>query len=246
MTIDTIDPAAPDSLDPAGQGDDQLRALKQVIVDTFPQVPVTTPLDPWDIILAVGPRAINAVGDKADVVDLDALDVRVGVLELSEVDHESRITVNEADILALGGGTSAAWPIGSIFISADGGTPTAKGIPGTWAAIGDGQFLLGAAAGFGDVTGAPTVTIAAANLPVHKHDHAMPTKDGPNFGSFAAVGKSEYHLVPARSQSDSRIGEDANEAGWSIQNTSDGAFANTAVSLPNPPSIKVRFFERTA
>lgn len=94
MTIDTIDPAQPDPNDPAGQGDDQLRDFKQSIVDTFPQAPVSTPADPWDIVLSVGPRALNDVINKATAADLAATDAQVGTNTID-------IANNTAVLLAL-------------------------------------------------------------------------------------------------------------------------------------------------
>lgn len=255
MTIDTIDPAQPDPNDPAGQGDDQLRALKQVIQDTFPQVPVSTPADPWDIVLAVGPRALNDVINKATNADLTALDVRVGVNELAIADHEGRITTNEAAIATFDTPANildAAWPVGSIFISADGGTPTAKGIPGSWAAVGDGRFLIGSASGHGGTGGSSSVSLTAENLPVHKHTFPLPSKNGDIPGTWVSDGKGEYAQNPVRFLLSSRVGEDANETRWSATNTSDGAdytpapLNGDAVTLPEPLNLIVRFFERTA
>ncbi len=243
-TINEIDPSTPDPNDVAGQGDDELRAFKQVIFDSFPQAPIATPADPWDIVLAVGPRAINDVVNKATNADLAALDVRVGVNELAVADHEIRITANEGDIATLQA-IPEAWPIGSIFISGDGGTPNSKGILGTWVAVGDGRFLLGAASGFGGTANPTNPTLVAANLPQHKHKYASFREDAATTGNIPSV----YTTSPATTYSSIKAGRDQSSTQYSEFNTDLGiglSGSPTAISIDPPASLTVRFFQRTA
>lgn len=173
MTISNIDPATPANNTPAGLGDDQIRALKQAIVDQFPGVTG----DDFDTPLTVGPRTINTIPDKADQADLTALDSRVSTNELAILaqastftDQETRIAAIEADYTTQEQAENAAWPVGSIFISADGQTPTQKGIAGTWSLVGEDRFLFGGTAGQAGATGGSNnKTLAAANLPAHRH-----------------------------------------------------------------------------
>lgn len=247
MTINNIDPAAPDANDPAGQGDDQIRALKNNISDTFTQAPVDTPSDAWDIPLAVGPRELAKIPNKAEQADLDSLDVRVGVNESAVSDHESRITVNEADIATLQGQVitlDEAWPIGSIFISGDGGTPTSKGLPGNWAAIGVGRFLIGGASGFGGTGGAMTVELNELNLPQHKHQVSMVREDSLNGGSPPAT----YFTSPNQAFNTHRAGRDASGDNWAIFNTDEGA---NLLADPDDVNIEnanlvVAFYQRSS
>lgn len=246
MTINTIDPAVPDPNDVAGQGDDELRALKQIIVDTFPQAPVATPLDPWDIVLSVGPRALDDVINKATNADLAALDVRVGVTELAIVNHEGRITANEAAIATFDTPAAilaAAWPVGALYVAADGVSPTTKGIPGTWAVLGDGRFLLGAGSGFGSTGGANSVSLVEANLPQHKHTTISYRED-----SGVNVLPSYAYTSPARTFSTVKAGRDQSSSEMAEFNSDSGinlSGSPTAVNVQNA-YVTVRFWQRTA
>jgi hypothetical protein len=242
MTIDTIDPATPDPNDVAGQGDDEIRAFKQVIVDTFPQAPTATPADPWDIVLQVGPRALNDVVNKATDADLAALDVRVGVTELAIVDHETRISTNEGDILALQNAPNP-WPDGSLFVSASGASPTTLGIAGTWVARGDGRVLMGQASGFGGNAGTDQLSLAEAEIPPHKHQHTTFREGSGVFGLVPAV----YRTSPATDTGNHFAGRDGSSDEWIAFNTDEGInTVGDAITLPEPPNFIVRFFERTA
>ena len=248
MTIDTIDPATPDPNDVAGQGDDEIRAFKQNIVDTFPQAPVSTPADPWDIVLAVGPRALNDVINKATDADLNALDVRVGVNELAITDHEGRIVQNESDIATLQ--TVALdlddiWPVGSVYIAGDGVSPTTKGLPGTWGVVGDGRFLLGAGSGFGGVAGGNSVVLSETQIPQHKHTTISYREDS---GNTPANTPAYCFTSPARTFTSFKAGRDQSSAEWAEYNSDVGVnllATPDAIDVQNAHLI-VRFYQRTA
>ena len=254
MTINTIDPSTPDPNDPVGQGDDEIRALKQAIADTFPQTPVSTPTDPWDIPLQVGPREINAITDLATNADLLALDVRVGAAELNINNNISRITILEAFAATAGSAFTsledaleAAWPVGSLHISADGLNPSTKGIPGTWNPIGDGQFLRGSVNDFGVSGGNDSnqVTLIEANLPQHKHGHTTYREDS---GMQTALLDPVFFTNPARLPASHMAGRDASSAEFTIFNTDFGVnLSPTPDPIDVSPSfVNVRFFERVA
>ena len=245
MTINTIDPSTPDPDGVAGQGDDEIRAFKQVIADTFPQAPVSTPADPWDIVLAVGPRALNDVINKATNSDLAALDVRVGVNELAVVDHENRITSLEAQVAALDTKAdilAAAWPVGSLYVAFDGQSPSSKGIPGTWTTMGNGRFLLNATSGFGNNVGTNALNLTAANIPAHKHTHTSFREASGQTGLIPSV----YRTNPTATSSH-LAGRDASSDEWAIYNTDSGiGTIGSTITLPTPFAINVRFYRRSA
>jgi microcystin-dependent protein len=94
-------------------------------------------------------------------------------------DHDSRY-YTEAEVDALiaaipGGDPSAAWPIGSVFISVVDTSPATLLGFGTWAAIGAGRVLVGQDTGDSDFNvleetgGAKTVTLTEAQIPAHTH-----------------------------------------------------------------------------
>lgn len=248
MTISTIDPATPDPNDVAGQGDDQIRALKQAIVDQF----AGEVGDLYDIPITVGPRSLNAVNSKADQADLDATDANVatnttniGTNTTNIADHEARIAAIEADYTTSAQALGGAWPVGAIFISADGVNPSAKGLPGTWTAVADGRVLLGASSGFGVDGGNANseVTLVEANLPQHKHSHSTFRENGTS-GDVPAV----YRTDPATTFSAQFAGRDASAQQYGIFNTDEGinlSATPTAVDV-SMAYRTVRFFERTA
>lgn len=244
MTISTIDPSTPGNDEPAGDGDNQLRALKQAIVDQF----AGEAGDLWDTALTVGPRALNAIESKADQADLDALDARVSTNELaisSQADtfvgHDSRLDALETDSHTLTQAKSAAWPVGSVFISADGGTPTSKGLPGSWTRIGDGRFLMGASSGFGGTGGASTVTLQKGNIPAHQHKHVIPQDES---------GTHPSSMPSYSGYTSGSVGTDGDSLRFK-EVTTDNGVSDGLKSAPNAVNIqnkflKVAFYQRTA
>jgi len=247
MTISTIDPATPLDSDPAGQGDDQIRTLKQAIVDQF----AGQAGDLYDIPVTAGPRSLNAVDSKADQADLDAIDARVtvnegniGTLQTESTDYESRISAIEADYTTAAQAGALAWPVGSLFISADGGTPTSKGLPGTWSVVGDGRMLMGDPV-TGTEAGSNSVTLVEGNLPEHKHTSVSYREDA---GTTAASTPAYVFTNPARAFSSFKSGRDASSAEWAEWNTDGGVNLTgspSAVDVTNA-HLTVRFYRRTA
>jgi len=247
LTISSIDPSTPDPGDPAGAGDDQIRALKAALVNQFPGVPG----DLFDIALTVGPREINAVGTKADQADLNATDANVSANALAISNLQAADTALDARITALENATpvadalDAAWPVGSVFVSYDGGTPTAKGLPGTWAAFADGRVLLGGASGFGSTGGNNSPTLTVAQLPPHGHPFRINTDiqasvnsaQSPKAGGFV-VGQQFFNpdttVGPNNSATSSTEGEQIGAAG-----------SGDPLDVTNE-HVVVRFFRRTA
>lgn len=248
MTISTIDPAAPADNDPAGDGDNQIRALKQALVNQF----AGQAGDLFDIPVIAGPRALNAVSLKADQADLDAVDARVSTLETNDgtqdtniTDALNRIAAIEADYTTSSQAAGAAWPVGSIFISYDGNSPTAKGLPGNWSAVGDGRVLIGSAAGHGGQSGNSnhTITLTSSQLPPHKHTHTSYREDA---GTTAASTPSYAYASPSRSFNSHKSGRDASSAEWAEFNTDEGIGLGGASINIQPDSLIVRFYRRTS
>ena len=252
MTINTIDPATPGPTDPVGQGDDQIRALKQAITNTFPQAPGSSADDPWDIPLQVGPRTIADVLNKADAVDLNALDVRVGSVEISQLNQNTRLdtleafAVNAVSIFATPqGALDAAWPVGSMYIAADGVNPENRGFPGTWVPAGDGRFLVGGIIDFGDEVGNTDseVVLTESNLPQHKHAHTTFREDSGQEGDIPAT----FFSSPTRNFRTHLAGRDASTFEYAIYNTDEGVNLSPnpdPVDL-SPAALVVRFYRRT-
>lgn len=245
MTISTIDPATPLDSDVAGQGDDQLRAFKAAIVNQF----AGEAGDLYDIPVTVGPRSLNLVNDKANQSDLDTTDANVatnttdiGTLQTESLDYESRISAIEADYTTLSQAAGAAWPVGSLFISADGGTPTAKGLPGTWAVVGDGRVLLGDPT-TGTLGGSNTVTLAEDEIPPHKHQHSTYREDS----GVQGVIPAEFRTSPTTTFASHLSGRSNSSGEFAIFNTDEGInTVGNPVTLPEPLHLTVRFYERTA
>lgn len=248
MTISTIDPAAPADNDPAGQGDDQLRAFKQAVVDQF----AGQAGDLYDIPVTAGPRSLNAVDDKANQTDLDAVDARVSTLETNDgtqdtniTDHENRIAAIEADYTTASQAAGSAWPVGSIFVSLDGGTPASKGLPGNWSAVGDGRVLIGAASGHGGQSGNANhqVSLSVGQIPPHKHAHTTYREDS---SQGASTTPAYAYTSPSRSLVHHRAGRDQSSSEWAEFNTDEGIGTGTTPVNVQPDSLIVRFFERTS
>lgn len=242
--IEDLDPQTPDNNDVAGVTDDELRALKLTLNDQF----VGEAGDLYDTAIIVGPRALNQVKDKADGADLAALDARVATLETSQIqqqvsidDHEARITAIEADYTTASEAAGVAWPVGSLFVSADGATPTAKGLPGTWSAVADGRVLLGDPT-TGQEDGANSITLTAAQLPAHKHSHVTHRQQS---GDGTGTIPNTYFQSPARSFDSVRGGTNSPDARFAIYNTDEGPGSGAAVDI-TPAHYTVRFYRRTA
>lgn len=244
MTISTIDPATPDANAIAGLGDDELRALKSALTNQF-QGQVG---DLYDIPITSGPRALNAVADKADQSAVDAIDARVSSLETNDglqdgtlSDHETRISTLEGSATTLADALDGAWPIGSLFVSADGGTPSAKGIPGTWSVVGDGRFLLGGTP-VATTGGASQVSLTAAQLPPHKHTHSVHRHLSGNTGTAPSYAWQN----PGQAFSSHRGGTNSPNDEYAEFNTDSGQGLNGSPVDIMPPYLRVRFYRRTA
>lgn len=243
MTISTIDPATPDPNAVAGLGDDELRALKAALVNQF-QGQVG---DLYDIPVTAGPRSLNAVDTKADQADVDAIAADVATLQTNDgtqdttlANHEGRITALEGSSIDLATALNAAWPVGSLFVSADGGTPTAKGLPGTWSVAGDGRFLLGGTP-VGSTGGANSRTLTEANLPPHKHTHTTHRHQSGVSGTLPAYA----YTSPPQALSTQRGGTNSPNSEYAEFNTDEGAGTAAAVDT-TPAFLRVRFYQRTA
>lgn len=244
MTISNIDPLTPGINDVAGQGDDQIRALKGDLVNQF-QGEVG---DLYDIPILVGPRSLNLVNEKADQADLDATDANVatnttqiGLNTTAITDQEVRLAAIEADYTTADQAGNIAWPVGSLFISADGGTPTAKGLPGTWTVVGDGRVLLGDPT-TGTEAGANEVTLTAAQIPQHQHKHT----GGRDAGTTGAL--PSYATNPPTPFNEWKTGSNSTNARYAEMNTDQGIGLQ---ATPDPVDVRgahltVRFYERTA
>ena len=244
MTISTIDPATPDPNGVAGLGDDEIRALKQALVDQF----AGQAGDFYDIPITAGPRALNAVDDKADQADLDATQAQadsnttqIGLNTAAIVDHEARIAAIEADYTTANQARANAWPVGSMFISADGGTPASKGLPGTWAVRADGRVLYGDPT-TGQTGGNNDVTIQDNNIPPHKHQYASFREDSATNGNVPAVHRTN----PNTTFSAIKAGRDASSEQYAIFNTDEGIGLSGDPVDVRQAYLTVRFYERTA
>ena len=247
MTINTIDPATPDPGDPAGAGDDQIRALKAAIVAQFPGVSG----DLFDIALTVGPRAINAVGDKADQSAVDAVAANVSAnalaisaLQSADASLDARITALE-NATPVADALDAAWPVGSVFVSYDGATPTAKGLPGTWTAFADGRVLVGASSGFGSTGGSSSVTLTIAQLPAHGHPFRIDEDIESTVSSTQSPKNGGFVVSPSALNPASTVGPN-NGTTSSTEGEQIGAAGSGDPVDITPANVAVRFFRRTA
>lgn len=245
MTISNLDPNTPPFDGPAGLGDDEIRQLKADLIDQFQGEPG----DLYDIPLVVGPRSLNLVNDKANQADLDALDARVSTLETNDAiqdlaitDHEARIQAIEADYTTADEAGEIAWPIGAIFTSFDGATPTAKGLPGTWSAIGVGRVLLGASSAFGTEAGDMNKTLTAAQLPGHKHKHITPRHQSGQSGAVPSYASTN----PSTSFNETRQGTNSPNSEFTEWNTDEGIGVSGNPFDVTPAHVKVAFYHRTA
>lgn len=247
MTISTIDPATPDPGDPAGAGDDQIRALKSALVNQF----AGQAGDLFDIPITVGPRAINAVGTKADqsAVDAVAADVSANGLAISALQSEdssldARITALE-NATPVADALEAAWPVGSVFVSFDGGTPTAKGLPGTWSAVGDGRVLLGGTTGFGTTGGSMSVNLSIAQLPAHGHPFRIDEDIESSVSSTQSPKNGGFVVSPSALNPATTVGPN-NGTTSSTEGEQIGAAGSGDPVDITPAHVVVRFFQRTA
>lgn len=169
-----------------------------------------------------------------------------------------------------GGGVLAAWPVGSIFISAVDTNPADLLGGGTWEAFGSGRVLVGQDVGqsefdtLGETGGAKTHTLTTSEMPSHTHAqnahshnldiNGMPAGTVLNFGdsgSSSAVGQVRIQ-VTANVNDERPTGASGETSG---QHRLDGAAAATATNQNtgggNPhnnlqPYIVVKMWKRTA
>ena len=89
------------------------------------------------------------------------------------------------------GVTSAAWPVGSVFVSVVSTNPATLLGYGTWAAFGAGRVMVGFDSGDTDFDaaeetgGAKTHTLTTAEIPAHTHTYTQP--DAPVATALAGV-----------------------------------------------------------
>jgi hypothetical protein len=130
-----------------------------------------------------------------------------------------------------GGDISAAWPVGSVFISVLSTNPATLLGFGTWAAFAAGRVLVGLDAGQAEFDtlletgGAKTHTLTTNEMPAHTHTQSV--------NSATNGGSSGY--TPDTSTNTSTT------SGYSTGSTGGGA----AFSVMNP-YVVVSFWERTA
>jgi hypothetical protein len=130
-----------------------------------------------------------------------------------------------------GGDISAAWPVGSVFISVLSTNPATLLGFGTWAAFAAGRVLVGLDAGQAEFDtlletgGAKTHTLTTNEMPAHTHTQSV--------NSATNGGSSGY--TPDTSTNTSTT------SGYSTGSTGGGV----AFSVMNP-YVVVSFWERTA
>jgi hypothetical protein len=130
-----------------------------------------------------------------------------------------------------GGDISAAWPVGSVFISVLSTNPATLLGFGTWAAFAAGRVLVGLDAGQAEFDtlletgGAKTHTLTTNEMPAHTHTQSV--------NSATNGGSSGY--TPDTSTNTSTT------SGYSTGSTGGGV----AFSVINP-YVVVSFWERTA
>lgn len=248
VAITDLNPAIPDGDQPAGNGDDEIRRIKQALRDIF----AGSSGDLWDTPLNVGPRALETISDKVGTTAFNALEARVSVNELAIVtqgntftDLGSRVTALEnagyvTSAQAVAASLAAAWPVGSIFIGHDNSTPNAKGLPGTWSQISNGQFLRNAGTA-GGTGGANTYTLSVSQLPAHKHKMFDDTESSTEGLTPTSVVAWRGDYGSNRTYSMARIPS----GGAAVHG--ETAAAGSGNSIDNQPSyLNVKIWRRTA
>lgn len=247
VAITDLDPSVPDDSEPAGNGDEEIKRIKQSLRDSFEGQSG----DLWDTPLTAGPRALNGISDKVEQTDFDTVESRVSVNELAIVSQantftnlDGRITtLEEAGYITEAEALDAAWPVGSVFVSYDGGTPGAKGLPGSWTRFGDGRMLRGSnSGGTGATGGSNTASLSKNNIPKHKHQYLHLLDES---GGTPGGGTKRATFGYKSGQS---IGRDGDSALWDLYTTEDGdidGLGAAAFSVLNS-YIQVSFYRRTA
>jgi hypothetical protein len=245
MTLNLIDPAAPENEEPAGLGAQELRSLKAAILAQF----AGSVSDPYNIPVTVGPRALNLVPTKADASDLaetqaqaDANSLAIGTIAGTIATMQATIATILSTQISVEDALEAAWPVQSVFMSYDGSTPASKGFPGSWTRFADGKVLLGAEdPATGREGGSMSKTLAEANLPAHRH-FVVKNQSQSNGADVSAVNTVVWR--------DTRGGGDL---GYTM--SGNGADADIGRSGPTgsgtaiditPAYVKVAFYRRTA
>jgi microcystin-dependent protein len=131
-----------------------------------------------------------------------------------------------------GGDMSAAWPVGSIFLSTVATNPATLLGFGTWVAIAAGRMLVGFDAAqtefdaLGETGGAKAVTLTAAEMPAHTHvqDSHNHTQNAHTHPSIAMQGSATpattgTHIVTSTA------------TGGSLRNSAATEIANSATAV---------------
>lgn len=162
------------------------------------------------------------------------------------------------------GDVSAAWPVGSVFISVVATNPATLLGFGTWLAIGAGKMLVGFDSGDTDFDtleetgGAKTVTITEAQIPAHTHTQAA--------HNHAVTDPGHTHLTqryPTATGASSGFTIDTSMSGTLADNTLPTKINTTGLTVNNqtatnnntgggaahnnlPPFFVVNLWKRTA
>jgi microcystin-dependent protein len=201
--------------------------------------------------------------------DASSLDAKVSALQAGKSDtshtHDTRYyTESEVDALIAAipsGDPSAAWPVGSVFISVVNTNPATLLGFGTWAAFAAGRVLVGLDAGDADFDtleetgGAKTVTLTTAQMPSHTHvqnahnhiqdphSHVITSQTATTGGATSYEhGTLDTSSAEAEATETTNPTTATNQAATAVNQNTGGDAAHPNVQ----PYITVRMWKRTA
>ncbi len=160
--IDELVVSNPTGLDAVNKGDDHLRLIKNVLVNSLGNIS--------GAVLTTDVELNLLVGLTADAAELNILDG--ATVTVAEVNYLSGVTSGlQAQIDALVTAQNNLYPIGHILYTRNAADPATYGYPGVWAQMGQGRVLVGEGSGAGLTTRVAGVQGGQEDAIIPSHAH---------------------------------------------------------------------------
>lgn len=229
--IDELVVSNPTGLDEVNKGDDHLRLIKSVLINSLGAISgavVTTDVE------------LNLLsGLLAEAAELNILDG--ATLTTAELNFVTGVTSPiQTQIDNISAAIDALFPVGHQILSANSANPSTYGYPGTWTQIAQGRTLIGEGTGAGLTTRVAGVELGGEDAVVPSHTHSI-TQNNHSHGLRGGGNDDDGGPRPP--------GGDNN----AVMQSTQGAQANitinsTGVAVTDQnmqPSLVTYIFERT-
>jgi hypothetical protein len=229
--IDQLVVSNPTGLDEVNKGDDHLRLIKSVLINSLGNIGGAVLTNETELNLLVG-----LLADSSELNILDG-----AIVTTAEVNFSSGVTSSiQAQIDAITAAIDALFPVGHQLNSSNAANPSTYGYPGVWAQTAQGRVIIGEGSGIGLTTRVAGVEAGVEDAVVVDHGHAS-----------AGV---HNHKVPTGNTSgndDNIVDEGDNPNATNVFTANAGAHTHpnagvSGVDMNMQPYQVVYIFERTS